>query len=108
MRSSFSVCRKHDGARGGEYPTGAVHQRQLWVVELAVAGLAAQLPHGLDDEEDAVHAGVGVAEAAAAGVQREVAAGGGPLPRHEVWALAPVRKNPSPSSVTSVVYVKES
>ena len=58
-------------------------------VELPVARLAAKLPHRLDDEEDAVHARVRVAQPAAAGVQREVAARRRPLPRDEVRALAP-------------------
>ena len=36
-----------------------------------IAHLASELPHGLDDEEHAVHAGVGVGEATAVGVRRQ-------------------------------------
>ncbi len=43
--------------------------------DLARAAFAAQLPHRLDQQEQAVHAGVAIGQAAAVGVDRQAAAG---------------------------------
>ena len=58
------------------------------VGDLAGAALAAELPRGLDDGEDAVHAAVGVGEAAAVGVDGQAAAGVGAAGLEEAHALA--------------------
>ena len=52
-----------------------MRDRGFGVLHLADAALAAQLPHRLDQQEQAVHAGVAVGEAAAIGVDRQLAAG---------------------------------
>ncbi|KAG1386466.1 hypothetical protein G6F59_016844 [Rhizopus arrhizus] len=51
-----------------------MHQRQLRIGDLAYAAFAAQLPDGFDHDEDAVHAGMHAAQAAAVGVHRQPAA----------------------------------
>src|SRR5438132_8504611 len=54
----------------------AVCDRGFGVRHLARATFAAQLAHRLDQEEEAVHAGVAIGEAAAIGVDRQPAAAG--------------------------------
>src|SRR5713101_1504618 len=54
----------------------AVRDRGFRAGHLACAGIAAQLPHRLDQEEEPVHAGMAIGEAAAIGVDREPAARG--------------------------------
>src|SRR3990172_1203253 len=72
-----------EGAGGGEGAAGAVDTGQAGAGDLALAALPAELADGLDEEEDAVHAGVGVGEAAAVGVEGELAAGGGAPAGHQ-------------------------
>ena len=62
---------------------------ELGVRDLALAALAPQLPRRLNDQEDAVRAGVGVGEATACGVHWEVASGGGALASQEIDGFAP-------------------
>src|SRR6059058_4783390 len=57
-----------------EHASRAVDERELRVGDLRLLSLAAQLPHGLDHEEDAAHAGVVRREAAAVGIDRQRAA----------------------------------
>src|SRR3990170_4551922 len=87
-RSYDRLHAEDEGAGGGEGAAGAVDAGELRVRDLAVAALAAELADGFDEEEDAVHAGVGVGEAAAVGVEGEVAAGGGALAGDEGAAFA--------------------
>ena len=61
-------------------------------VYLVVAAFTPQLPNGLHQEEAAVHAGVGIRQAASVGVQREVAPGRRALVGHEVCGLSPAAK----------------
>ena len=58
----------------GEDAAGAVRERDLGALDLAVAALAAQLAHRLDEQQHAELAGVAVREPAAGGVERERAA----------------------------------
>ncbi len=89
-------------AGGGEGAAGAVDTGQPGAGDLALAALAAELAHGLDEEEDAVHTGVGVGEAAAVGVEGEVAAGA-VRPPDTKGPPSPFSQNPSASRVTSAV-----
>ena len=57
-------------------------------VDLASAAFAAQLAHRLDQQEQAVHAGVAIGQAAAIGVDRQLAAGGDPAALDKPAALA--------------------
>src|SRR2546423_922782 len=57
-----------------EHASRAVDEGELRVGDLRLLPLAAQLPHGLDHEEDAAHAGVVRREAAAVGIDRQRAA----------------------------------
>src|SRR5437762_14091733 len=77
-----------DGALRGEDATIAVRDRRLGVLHLALAAFAAQLPHRLDQQKEAVHPGVTVREAAAIGVDRQCAAGRDTPARYELAALA--------------------
>src|SRR5262245_1221551 len=72
----------------GEHAAVAVGEGGLAIGDLARAALAAQLPHGLDQQEQAVHAGVAVGEAAAVGVDGEAALGPDPPALDEGAALA--------------------
>src|ERR1043166_7972746 len=69
------LCPQYDGALRGEDAAIAMRDRGLGVLHLARAAFAAQLPHGLDQQEQAVHAGMAIREAAAIRVDREFAAG---------------------------------
>src|SRR5687768_11672800 len=82
------VYTEDQGTRGGEGATGAVDAGQAGIRDLALATFASELAGGFDEEEDAVHAGVGIGEAAAVRVEREVAAGGRALAGDEGAALA--------------------
>ena len=73
---------------GDSVPPVPLTQASLALGDLALAAFAAELAGGFDEEEHAVHAGVGVGEAAAVGVHREVAAGGGALAGDEGAAFA--------------------
>ena len=55
-------------------PPGTVRDRDLGVGDLALAALAPQLAHRLDEQEHPVHAGVRVREPAAVRVHRQRAA----------------------------------
>src|SRR5438045_9449279 len=79
---------ENDGALRGEDATIAVRNRRLGVLHLALAAFAAQLPHHLDQEEQAVHPGVTVREAATIGVDRQAAAGRDAAAGDELSALA--------------------
>src|ERR1700720_1533082 len=68
-----SLVRHYDGARRGEHAAYAVADGDLGVGDLGGGG-AAHLAHAL---LQCVHAGMHVGEAAAIGVQRQFAAGGG-------------------------------
>jgi hypothetical protein len=60
----------------------------LGPADLAGTGLAAELAYGLDDQEHAVLAGMGVREAAAVGVHRQEAPGARAPVLDELTALA--------------------
>src|SRR4051812_34833649 len=77
-----------DRADAGEPSARAAGQGQLAVGHLRFAALAAQLPRRLDEQEDAAHAGMARAEAAAVGVQRELVAERQRAALHESAALA--------------------
>src|SRR5499427_9078278 len=78
-----------DQCRGrGEDPARAVGQRDPRALDLARPALAAELAGGLDQGEDAVHAGVAVGEAAAVRVHRKVASWCRPLAAYERARLA--------------------
>src|SRR5690606_30523214 len=80
-----------DGGRlAGQRAAVAVHQHDLGARDLALAGLGAQLPDRLDDEEDAVHAGVHARQSAAIGVDRQAPArrNGAALHERPAFALA--------------------
>src|SRR5690348_3500719 len=76
-----------DGADARQPATGAARQRQLAVGHLGLAALALQLPGGLDQQEDAAHAGVARAEAATVGVERQLVAERQRAALHEPAAL---------------------
>src|SRR5215469_17222199 len=63
---------EHERPRRREHAAHAVHQRDLAVRHLTRAALAAELPRGLDDRKDPVHAGVGVGEPAPRSEERRV------------------------------------
>ena len=67
------VAQQHGRLRR-EHAAVAVRDGDVRVGDLALAALAAQLAHRLDEREQAVHARVAVRQAAAVGVQRGVAA----------------------------------
>ena len=69
---------------------------------------AAQLAHGFDDREDAVHAGVRVRQAAAVGVHREVAARRGALAGRRRGRPRRGLQKPSASSARIGTMVKAS
>src|SRR5689334_3585970 len=60
-----------DRRLGGEDAAVAVGDGGLGAGHLAGVAFAAQLPDGLDQHEQAVHAGVAVGKAAAVGVDRQ-------------------------------------
>ncbi len=82
------VCPENEGAGGGERAAGAVDAGQFRAGDLTLAAFAAELADGLDQKKHPVHPRVGVREAAAVGVEGEVAAGGGALAGDEGAALA--------------------
>lgn len=53
------------GTRGGKHAAVAVDERDLVVLALPLAALAAQLARGFYQEEDAEHAGMAIRQAAA-------------------------------------------
>src|SRR5262245_55009127 len=74
--------RSHGGGRAeyhralaGKDSSITVRQRHLAVLHLTLVAFAAHLAHRLDDHQQAVHARMAVREPAAAGVDRELAAG---------------------------------
>src|ERR1700731_258370 len=72
---SFLV-RKNNRATCGEHAADAVADRNLRALDLRRRD-ASHLPHALLQRVHAVHAGVHIAEAAAIGVERQLAAGAG-------------------------------
>src|SRR5438132_3231172 len=82
--TAFLLIRAEDECAGArEGAAGAVDAGKFGIRDLALAAFTSELPGGFDEEEHAVHAGVGVGEAPAGGVEREVTAGGGALPGDE-------------------------
>src|SRR5437763_14145752 len=79
---------ENDGALRGEDATIAVRNGRLGILHLARAAFAAQLPHRLDQQKEAVHPGVTVREAATIRVDRQPAAGRDTPARYERSALA--------------------
>src|SRR3954451_5607353 len=75
------------GRRTGQVAAHAVDEGDLGVLDLARAAVPPELADRLDQQEDPEHAGVGVGEPAATGVEREVAADGGALAGDEPAAL---------------------
>ena len=70
-------------------------------LDLSVAALSSHLPDRLHQEEAAVHARMGVGQAAAGSVQGEVAARGGALIGNKVGSLAgSTEAKPSRDSMT--------
>ncbi len=84
-----------------------MRDREPRVRDLPVAGVAAQLRDGLDQQEDPELAGMAVGQAAARGVQREVAARPDPAVGDPVEGLA-APAEAEPSSVSATVIVNES
>src|SRR5438132_6894257 len=75
--SSTSNCRRRpedDRALRRQHAAIAVGDRGLAIGNLTRTGFAAQLPHRLDQQEQPVHAGVAIGQAAASGVDRQTAA----------------------------------
>src|SRR5437762_11236260 len=75
--SDASNCRlgsEYDGALRRQHAAVAVCDRGVAIGDLAGAVFAAQLSRRLDQQEQSVHAGVAVGEAAAIGVDRQTAA----------------------------------
>src|SRR5689334_9717016 len=68
-RARASVDAEQDGAGGGEPSAGAVDAADLGIGDLALTRLAAELPHGLDEQEHAAHARVAARQTAAVGVR---------------------------------------
>src|SRR6266446_7984725 len=64
-----------DGALRGQHTAIAVRDRGLAIGDLPRAAFAAQLPRRLDQQEEAVHAGMAIGQPAAIGVDRQAAAG---------------------------------
>src|SRR5271165_2347211 len=75
-RRSRRLIGHDDGAGGGEHAADAVADRDLGAGDLGRSG-AAHLAHALLQGVHAVHAGMHIGEAAAIGVERKFAAGGG-------------------------------
>ena len=73
--SGHGVGTEDGGGLGGEDGAIAVYQGDIRAIDLPMVGAAPELSDGLDGEEDAVHPGVGVGQAAAVGVDRQVPAG---------------------------------
>src|SRR3546814_14480651 len=83
---SSDVCSSDLGAR--QDAAAAVGDGDLGAGDLAVAALAAELADRFDQDEHAVHAGVGVGEATAVGVRGQGATGAEAPVGDEVAALA--------------------
>src|SRR3954453_6573719 len=79
-----SPISENGSRRAGQVATHAVDEGDFGVLDLARAAVPPELADRLDQQEDPEHAGVGVGEAAATGVEREVAADGGALARDEL------------------------
>src|SRR5437660_113826 len=62
--------------------------RRLGVLYLTLPAFAAQLPHRLDQQKQAVHAGMAIGKAAAIRVDRQAATGRDTPARYERSALA--------------------
>src|ERR1051326_7302263 len=82
------LCPQYDGAWRGEDAAIAMRDRGLDILDLTRAAFAAQLPHRLDQQKEAVHAGVAIRKAAAIRIDREFAAGRDAAARHKRSALA--------------------
>src|SRR4051794_17977828 len=72
----------------GEHAAVAVRDRDVGAGDLALAALAALLAHRLDEQQQAVHPRVAVRQAAAVGIDRQLAARGDATARDERAALA--------------------
>src|SRR5690606_7530250 len=70
-----SVAPEHHGAHRAEEAAGGVHAGDASIVHLAIAGLAPQLAHGLDQQEHPPHPGVARGQPAAVRVHRQRSAG---------------------------------
>ena len=81
------LVREDDRAGGGEHAADAVADRDLRARHLRRRD-AAHLPHALLQRVHAVHAGMHVAQAAAIGVERQLAAGAGVAVGDELAGLA--------------------
>src|SRR4029077_404594 len=69
------LAAKDDGALRGQHTAITMRDRGLAIGDLPRAALAAQLPRRLDQQEEAVHAGMAIRKPAAIGVDRQAAAG---------------------------------
>jgi hypothetical protein len=65
-----------------------MRERNPGIGDLALTRFASQLPHGFDQQKQAVHAGVDAGEAAAIGVDRKASARSDMAARYERSALA--------------------
>src|SRR5215831_20707167 len=83
-----SVTAQHRRGCGREHPTGSVGKGHPGAIHLTRSAFPPQLAGGLDQREDAVHAGVAVRQPAPVGVEWELAARGRSLATHEVTRLA--------------------
>ncbi len=81
------LVRHDDGARSGEHAADAVADRDPGIGDLGRSD-AAHLMHALLQGVHAVHAGMHVREAAAIGVERQLAIGGAVIPGDEGSGLA--------------------
>ena len=84
-----------------------MRDRGLATGDLTRTGFATQLPHGLDQQKQSVHAGMAIGEPAAIGVDRQAAAGRNTPVGYEAAPLA-FRANPRSSRKRIVFIVKAS
>src|SRR3954466_9476862 len=75
------------GALARQHAAVAVSESDVAARHLALAALSANLPYRFDHHEETVHAGVTIREAAAARVDRELAAGSDRAALHKASAL---------------------
>src|SRR5690348_11862813 len=75
VRSNRRLGSEDDRALRGQHAAIAVRDRGLAIGDLAGAAFATELTRRLDQQEQSIHAGVAIGEAAAIGVDRHTAAG---------------------------------
>src|SRR3954453_10972884 len=87
-RSDRCGCAKDGRRLAGQYTAIGMCESNLGAFDLPVSADTAKLLHGLDDREEAVHAGMIAGEASAIGIHRQAASRRDGAARHESPAFA--------------------